>query len=135
MEPTVWPGDDLLIIPATTYQRGNIVVFSPPAGWSEGAISLPFIKRVIGLAGDTVEVKDGAVFLNGTRLNEPYVYENQPTTAAAEPARWVVPAGQVFVLGDHRGASADSQSFGTVAVSSLLGVAVRRCSPSEAPLQ
>jgi signal peptidase I len=135
MEPTVEPGDEVLTVPVVTYARGNIVVFTPPPAWLVDTTAPPFIKRVIGLPGDTVEVRDGAVFLNGTRLDEPYVFANEPTTAQSEPATWTVGAGQLFVLGDHRSGSADSRSFGTIPASTVLGVAIRRCSPSEAPLQ
>jgi signal peptidase I len=135
MEPTVEPGDEVLIVPLATYARGNIVVFNPPPAWVEGSAATPFIKRVIGLPGDVIVVKDGKVWVNGSALVEPYLYDNQSTTAQAEPATWTVGAGQLFVLGDHRAASADSRSFGTIAMSSVLGVAVRRYSPSEAPLQ
>jgi signal peptidase I len=135
MEPTVEPGDEVLTVPGATYARGNIVVFTPPPAWLAGTAAPPFIKRVIGLPGDTVEVRDGGVWVNGTKLDEPYLFENQPTTAQSEPATWTVGAGQLFVLGDHRAGSADSRSFGTIAASTVLGVAVRRCSPSETPLQ
>jgi signal peptidase I len=136
MQPTLEPGDEVLVVSKDNLARGDIVVFSPPPAWVAGTTVTPFIKRVTGLPGETVEVKDGAVWVNGTKLDEPYVYDQQPTTAMTdEPARWVVPTGQLFVLGDHRAASADSRSFGTIAASTVLGVAVRRCSPSEAPLQ
>ena len=135
MERTVEPGGEALIVPVATYARGNIVVFTPPPAWLAGTTAPPFIKRVIGLPGDSVEVRDGGVWVNSTKLDEPYVFENQPTKAQSEPATWTVGAGQLFVLGDHRAGSADSRSFGTIAASAVLGVAVRRCSPSEAPLQ
>jgi signal peptidase I len=135
MEPTLEPDDEVLVDPVTAEAQGDIVVFNPPPAWLAGTSATPFIKRVIGLPGETVEVKDGAVWVNGLKFDEPYVFENQPTTAQSEPATWTVGAGQLFVLGDHRAGSADSRSFGTIAASTVLGVAVRRCSPSEVPLQ
>ena len=55
------------------YKRGDIVVFTPPEDWV-GADRTPFIKRVIGVGGDTVEIHDGGVYINGERLDEPYIY-------------------------------------------------------------
>ncbi len=133
MENTLQPDQYVLVDKLTPrfdpYSRGDIVVFQPPAGWSEGPENTPFIKRVIGLPGDTIEVKDGAVWINGTKLDEPYTYEGQPTTAVQEPAQWIVPSGQLFVMGDHREASADSRSFGTIAISNVIGRAWLRYWP------
>ena len=133
MENTLQPDQYVLVDKLTPrfepYSRGDIVVFQPPAGWSEGPENTPFIKRVIGLPGDTIEVRDGAVWVNGTKLDEPYTYDLQPTTAAQEPATWIVPSGQLFVMGDHREASADSRSFGTIQISNVIGRAWLRYWP------
>ncbi|HSW42635.1 MAG TPA: signal peptidase I [Patescibacteria group bacterium] len=134
MERTLVPGDTVLVVWRDSLARGDIVVFEPPEAWVEGGPKTPFIKRVIALGGQTVDISAGSVRVDGIPLDEPYVYDGQPTSASDEPAHWVVPDGQVFVLGDHRAASADSRAFGPIAVSSVLGVAVRRCLPSEAPL-
>ena len=73
----------------------------------------PFIKRVIGEPGDKVEIRDdGLVYVNGTALDEPYIYADepggtpQPTTAPLEQSTWTVPAGELFLMGDHRQNSA-----------------------------
>jgi signal peptidase I len=133
MENTLQPDQYVLVDKLTPrfepYSRGDIVVFQPPAGWSEGPENTPFIKRVIGLPGDTIEVRDGAVWVNGTKLDEPYTYDLQPTTAAQEPATWIVPRGQLFVMGDHREASSDSRSFGTIEISNVIGRAWLRYWP------
>lgn len=133
MERTLEPDQYVLVDKLTPrfdpYSRGDIVVFEPPDAWSEGTQRTPFIKRVIGLPGDVVEVKDGAVWVNGTKLDEPYTYDLQPTTATEEPARWIVPDGQLFVMGDHRAASADSRSFGTIAKDRVIGRAWLRYWP------
>ncbi len=76
-----------------------------------------------------MEVRDGAVWINGTQLDESYTYDLQPTTVADEPARWVVPEGQLFVMGDHRAASADSRAFGPIDRGTVIGRAWLRYWP------
>jgi signal peptidase I len=113
------------------YKRGDIVVFTPPEDWV-GADRTPFIKRVIGVGGDTVEVHDGGVYINDERLDEPYIYAEsdgsvQTTDAAQE--RWVVPGDELFLMGDHRQDSADSRAFGPVPVNQVIGRAWLRYWP------
>lgn len=136
MERTLEPGQYVLVDKLTPrfgpYTRGDIVVFSPPAGWTDN--DTPFIKRVIGAPGDTIEVRDdGKVYANGTQLNEPYLYARngvaEPTVASPSQSRWVVGANQLFVLGDHRMNSADSRSFGLIDRDSVIGRAWLRYWP------
>ncbi|MDP9114323.1 MAG: signal peptidase I [Acidobacteriota bacterium] len=87
--------------------RGDTVVF-----WFPGDPSKSFIKRVIGVPGDKVEVTDGKVSVNETVLDEPYVPEAYRDHVST-PLR-VVPPGEYFVLGDHRSSSNDSRMWGTV---------------------
>ena len=113
------------------YKRGDIVVFTPPADWV-GDDGTPFIKRVIGVGGDTVEIHDGGVYINGDRLDEPYIYTEddgsvQTTEAAQE--RWVIPDDELFLMGDHRQDSADSRAFGPVPVPQVIGRAWLRYWP------
>jgi signal peptidase I len=103
------------------YKRGDVIVFEPPEGYRENGPDIPFIKRVIGVPGDTVEIRDGAVWVNGVELDEPYVYAGQPTTAWTEQTSWVIAKDQYFVLGDHRAASQDSRVFGPIPRSSVIG--------------
>jgi signal peptidase I len=135
MEHTLEPDQYVLVDKLTphfgTYNRGDIIVFKPPPGWVPEAPDTPFIKRIIGVGGDTVEVRDdGFVYVNGTKLVEPYLYAvggvAQPTETVAT---WHVPDGELFVMGDHREASADSRAFGTVPVSSVIGRAWLRYWP------
>jgi signal peptidase I len=137
MEHTLEPEQYVLVDKLTPrfdhYKRGDIVVFTPPADWGE--TDTPFIKRVIGEGGDTVEIKDdGLVYINGQALDEPYLFAEtpdeppQPTTALDE-ARWTVPDGDLFLMGDHRQNSADSRTFGPVPVTQVIGRAWLRYWP------
>jgi signal peptidase I len=125
MEHTLEPGQYVLVDKLSPhfsdYKRGDVIVFEPPAGFQEDGQNIPFIKRVVGVAGDTVEVKDGAVWVNGVKLTEPYVYEGQTTEALTGQAIWQVPTGYLFVMGDHRQESQDSRVFGPIAKSTVIG--------------
>ena len=136
MERTLEPGQYVLVDKLTprldTYKRGDIVVFSPPDAWAQED-GTPFIKRVIGVGGDKVEVKNGEVYVNGTALVEPYLFADapgdpaEPTVASQES--WIVPAGELFLMGDHRANSEDSRAFGAVPVSQIIGRAWLRYWP------
>ena len=139
MERTVLDGEYVLIDKLTPnwapYQRGDIVVLRPPFEQSESAT--PFIKRVIGIPGDRIELKDGDVYRNGQRLDEPYLYAvngaRQPTDPVeGQPSDWVVPDGQLLVLGDHRAVSSDSRSFGPFPIANVVGRAWLRYWPLDA---
>jgi len=137
MERTLEPGQYVLVDKLTprfdAYDRGDVVVFNPPATWTRE--NTPFIKRVIGVSGDTVEVRDdGLVYVNGTALDEAYTYTNdedapEPTEAGGDQNRWVVPDGELFVMGDHRQRSADSRVFGTIPIANVIGRAFLRYWP------
>jgi signal peptidase I len=143
MEPSLLPNQHLLIDKLTPrfddYSRGDVIVFHPPAPRGNVASSCassryddeetPFIKRVIGIAGDQVEVRDGGVFVNGTRLEEPYVATDGDTVPLSNVSTWSVPDGCLFVLGDHRSKSRDSREFGFVRVSEVIGRAWLRFWP------
>jgi signal peptidase I len=134
MENTLMPDQYVLVDKITPrftdYQRGDIVVFNPPANWANGPAGTPYIKRVIAVASDTVDIHDGHVFVNGKQLSEPYVYEGQPTLPL-DPTKhsWKLTAGQLFVMGDHRGDSQDSRVFGPIDKSSVIGRALIRYWP------
>ena len=97
--------------------RGDTIVF-----WAPEDPSRSYIKRVIGVPGDVVEIVDGNVILNGKRLEEPYLIDINRDRMSM--ARRVVEAGHYFVLGDHRNSSNDSRSWGTVARDAIYGKAV-----------
>ena len=93
-------------------QRGDVIVFNPPF-----PSEFPFIKRVIGLPGETVEVKDGKVFIDGIPLEEEYIMESPNYTMPAQE----VPEDEYFVLGDNRNNSNDSHNNWTVPRDNLIG--------------
>ncbi|MBI4037807.1 signal peptidase I [Candidatus Curtissbacteria bacterium] len=93
-------------------ERGDVIVFQAPDR------KVDFIKRVIGLPGETVEVENGEIFINKEKLEEPYIA--QPTEGDMEVT---VGVGEYFVLGDNRGASSDSRVFGVVKKKSIKGKA------------
>ena len=136
MEHTLEPDEYVLVDKLTphfgTYNRGDIVVFNPPPEWAQQSDGTPYIKRVIGVGGDTIDIKDSAVYVNGVKLSEPYLYAEGGQAQPTEPQgidHWLVPEGEVFVMGDHREKSADSRAFGTVPVSSVIGRAWLRYWP------
>lgn len=113
--------------------RGDIIVFEPPA--RPGDDGTPFIKRVIGLPGDTVQLRDGQVVINGVPLDESaYVYRGQPTLPTDIIEQWQVPVDHLFVLGDHRVDSTDSRIgwLGMVPMERVIGRAAVRYWPMEA---
>lgn len=114
----------------TGYARGDIVVFQPPPGASQSGA--PFIKRVIGLPGDRIDLVGGRVQVNGVALDESaYTYEGQPTLPTGTLDHWLVPQGSLFVMGDHRADSTDSRAaaLGPIPESSVIGRAVVRYWP------
>jgi signal peptidase I len=135
MERTFLQGDYVLVDRLSAlwrpYSRGQVVVFQPPPILAPEKD--PFIKRVIGVAGDTVEIRNGRVYVNDVVLDEPYLFRNAENVAEATLApgqgRWLVPRGQLFVMGDHRQVSVDSRVFGPIAVSSVIGRGVLRYWP------
>jgi len=106
-------------------QRGDIIVFNPPTD-----STIPYVKRVIGLGGETIDLRDGKVYVNG-RLIEYAETRGQRTTpqAATVAYPFAVPEGQVFVLGDNRQSSSDSRTFGSVPVGNIIGKVILRFWP------
>ena len=122
--------NDRLIIDKLGYrfkdpQRGDIVVFSPTPALQKENFKDAFIKRVIGLPGDTVEVKGGKVYVNDQPLQEQYIQE-QPNY---DYGPVVVPENQYLVLGDNRNNSYDSHYWGFVPRENIIGQAVIRFFP------
>jgi len=102
---------------ADSIARDDLVVFHYPYDPSQS-----YIKRVIGLPGDKVEIEDGTVYVNGQKLEEPYVPEEYRDHVGMQSE--AVPAGKYFVLGDHRSSSNDSRVWGYVDRKAIYGKAV-----------
>ncbi len=124
MAPTLLDGDRVVVnklsYDAHDLNRGDVIVFERPPGLPAGPNDpKDLIKRVIGLPGDTLLTRDGAVYVNGRRLEEPYLPEGTMTYDIDRPI--VVPEGMVYLLGDNRGHSSDSRVFGPVDVDSVIG--------------
>jgi signal peptidase I len=98
-------------------RRGDVVVF-----WYPLDMTKSFIKRVVGLPGETVEIRWGRVYVNGKQLVEPYVLPQYLDNVSYRPV--TVPPGQYFVMGDHRDSSNDSRMFGTIPAQYIFGKAV-----------
>ncbi|HEY2844941.1 MAG TPA: signal peptidase I [Bryobacteraceae bacterium] len=97
--------------------RGDTVVF-----WAPEDPSRSYIKRVIGVPKDVVEIDRGVVILNGQHLDEPYIIDDNRDRVSMAPR--TIEAGRYFVLGDHRNSSNDSRSWGTVSREAIYGKAV-----------
>ncbi|MFG1604918.1 signal peptidase I [Actinoplanes sp. NPDC049265] len=110
--------DDKLLVNKLVYdfrdpERGEIIVFEAPREWQSGDEGEDFIKRIIGVGGDHVQCCDAQqrIMVNGHALDEPYLYRDAdgvPNQAASEPFDITVPDHRIWVMGDHREASADS---------------------------
>jgi signal peptidase I len=118
MEPSFHEGQRVVVNKAVYFfgepERGDVVIFEAPNQQHDD-----FIKRIIALPGDTVEVKDGAVFINGVRLNEPYI-KSPPSYTMAEMK---VPEKSYFVLGDNRNNSNDSHHGWLLPQENIIGKA------------
>jgi len=119
MEPYLHDGQRLVVNKAIYRldhpERGDIIIFHPP----HNAGATPFIKRVIGLPGDTVEIKKGTVYINGDPLDEPYIKELPAYTLSKEE----ISGNSYFVLGDNRNNTSDSHVWGTVPRTNIIGKA------------
>ncbi|MBO5478013.1 MAG: signal peptidase I [Clostridia bacterium] len=159
MYPTVMSGERVLVIRpwlAGDFEYGDIVTFEAPIDnklYLDSAEAFPtaqyenytgltlflykfldvnkttYIKRVIGLPGDHIEIKDGNVYRNGEMLNEPYIREPLTEDQQEEYSDVVVPEDTVYVMGDNRGSSMDSRTFGCIPYDRVNGKVVCRLWP------
>jgi signal peptidase I len=110
-------------------RRGDVIVFKRPPNSPIDGPDAPkdLIKRVVGLPGDEVATHDGAVWVNGRRLREPYLPSGVQSTGLEQGVR--VPANHVWVMGDNRTNSADSRVFGPLPEDLVIGRAFSRVWP------
>lgn len=123
MQPN-FPNAEYLLTDKVTYRfesprRGDVVVFKAPNGNGE-----EFIKRIIGLPGEKISVKNGHVYINGKRLKEEYLASNLYTSGGKylpEGVEKKIPEGKYFVMGDNRPRSSDSRTFGPISRDDITG--------------
>jgi signal peptidase I len=132
MEPTLDVGDRVLVNKLSyklhDVHRGDVVVFERPprASTGEDGEIKDLIKRVVAVGGDTIEAKEGEVYVNGERIDENYLEPGTPTDNL--PLK-TIPDGQVFVMGDNRTNSEDSRIFGPIDEDTIVGRAFIRVLP------
>jgi signal peptidase I len=116
MEPTLQDGQYLVIGKLTYWvhppERGDIIVFKPPNNPADD-----YIKRIVGLSGEQVEIRDGVVWVDGVLLEEPY------TNPGSYSGVWSLEDGEYFVLGDNRNNSSDSHTWGVLPKDKIIGKA------------
>jgi signal peptidase I len=120
MEPTLVEGDRVLVNRLVYHfrapDRGDVIVFHPP----ERPGSDPFIKRIVAVGGDTIEVRDGYLYVNGARQEEQYIKEYP---IVGDFRQTVIPQGYIWAMGDNRNNSGDSRVFGPVSLDAIMGEA------------
>lgn len=131
MEPTLKEGDNLLVEKISPrlrkFEYGDIVLIDVERPHGE---KKTIIKRIIALENDTVEIRDGKVYVNGEIITEPYIKGNYTLERNPEYSKMVVPEGKVYVLGDNREAFiTDSRTLGAIDVDRIIGKAVLRIYP------
>jgi len=128
MYPTFEVGDQLAVDKVSKYwreyQRKDVVVFKSPPAFAKfvdgSKKDEDLIKRIVALEGDTVQVKNGALYVNGKKVEEPYTFEEAEYSYGPK----VVPAGCVLVFGDNRNESLDSHVWGELPKENIIGRAV-----------
>ena len=132
MEPSLADGEWLLINKLSYHfgspKRGDIIVFDPPIESSQ-----PYIKRIIGLPGEYIEIRDGRIYISNDEGDFEYVETTDlPDISPSYDDSWEIPEDCYFVLGDNRPVSGDSRVFGPVPEDNIIGkVWVRYWPPSE----
>jgi signal peptidase I len=100
--------------------RGDVIVFdTPPEAAIKCGAGGTYVKRLIGLPGETWAERDGYVYIDGKRLDEPYVKDARRDVRTLPPRK--IPAGQYFFMGDNRSQSCDSRDWGTVPRKNIIG--------------
>ena len=133
MNPTLENGDILILkkyealLKTEEYKRGDIIVFKSPLYKDKRS----FIKRVVGIPGDKINILEGNLYINDEYINETYIENESFTESLSYGENYIVPEGMIFVIGDNRlpGGSDDSRSFGSVSIEGIKGKVVLRIFP------
>jgi signal peptidase I len=147
MVPTFELGERFVQVGASSAERGDIVTFNGPLDVTacgvrrpsdsacprpgEGPADIIFVHRVVAVGGDRLSIREGRVYLDGRRQDEPFARPDPDCGSCNLPREITVPAGHYFVMGDNRGAAADSREFGPVPADWLVGRAVLRYWPPD----
>lgn len=118
MQPTLHAGNFVLVNKVAyklgSPERGDVIVFRYPPDPEQ----VPYIKRIVGLSGDSIRIYDGKVYVNDQLMVEPYI-----ASATHQGGEWTVPENSLFVMGDNRNNSSDSRSWGMVPMGNVIGKA------------
>lgn len=137
MQPNLQNNERVVCLKQAKIHRGSVVVFDANGVDPQVSVKTEYVKRVIGLPGDTVEAKNGNLYVNGKKVDQSYISKSERSSGTgtwtlhsiSQENSWVlhngaykVPKGEYFVLGDHRSISNDSRYWGFVPKSKIVGV-------------
>ena len=137
MQPNLQNNERVVCLKQAKIHRGSVVVFDANGVDPQVSVKTEYVKRVIGLPGDTVEAKNGNLYVNGKKVDQSYISKSERSSGTGtwtlhsiyQENSWVlhngaykVPKGEYFVLGDHRSVSNDSRYWGFVPKSKIVGV-------------
>lgn len=137
MQPNLQNNERVVCLKQAKIHRGSVVVFDANGVDPQVSVKTEYVKRVIGLPGDTVEAKNGNLYVNGKKVDQSYISKSERSSGTgtwtlhsiSQENSWVlhngaykVPKGEYFVLGDHRIVSNDSRYWGFVPKSKIVGV-------------
>lgn len=137
MQPNLQNNERVVCLKQDKIHRGSVVVFDANGVDPQVSVKTEYVKRVIGLPGDTVEAKNGNLYVNGKKVDQSYISKSERSSGTgtwtlhsiSQENSWVlhngaykVPKGEYFVLGDHRSVSNDSRYWGFVPKSKIVGV-------------
>ncbi len=137
MQPNLQNNERVVCLKQAKIHRGSVVVFDANGVDPQVSVKTEYVKRVIGLPGDTVEAKNGNLYVNGKKVDQSYISKSERSSGTgtwtlhsiSQENSWVlhngaykVPKGKYFVLGDHRSVSNDSRYWGFVPKSKIVGV-------------